>query len=65
MLKYAVDFKRGSNAELGPNDYFEMASSWLNDPRTAPSTLNTANATEWALNTFGDIIGHEIQNIIL
>jgi hypothetical protein len=26
MLKYVEDLKRGSNAEFGPKDYFEIAS---------------------------------------
>jgi hypothetical protein len=26
ILKYVEDLKRGSNAEVGPKDYFEIAS---------------------------------------
>jgi hypothetical protein len=31
ILKYVEDLKRGSNAEVGPKDYFEIASNkkWL------------------------------------
>jgi len=29
ILKYVEDLKRGSNAEIGPKDYFEIASIYL------------------------------------